>query len=293
MKPTTRTILVMALTTAIITATASADDCGDGVKVCECGDTVIADHTMTADLTNCGFRGLIVAADDVTLNCAGHVIDGSYISLAYGIYVDHTTGVTITDCYVAEFDFGIGVNTCAGTRLTGNSIHDVVRRGIYLSGSSTTEVSDNRVLHTQSFEGIYLSNSSNNTFWHNQVSDTYLDNAKEAGSSTNNSWDLNSVGNYWDDYSGSGSYAIPGGGGGIDHRPNLGDTDVDGDVDLADHVVLQHCLAGPEVTTPPSPECVAEDFTAADLEGNDGDVDLGDYGEFQSYFATFQEIGTQ
>ena len=58
--------------------------------------------------------------------------------------------------------------------------------------------------------------------------------------------------------------------------PGPGDFDDDGDVDLADLLVLQSCFAGPDAAPPPN-------CTAADLDG-DGDVDLADVVTFQSLF---------
>jgi hypothetical protein len=61
-----------------------------------------------------------------------------------------------------------------------------------------------------------------------------------------------------------------------------GDTDADGDTDLADYAVFAACLAGPQVATPPD-DCPADAFLVADLEG-DGDVDLADVAAFVAGF---------
>lgn len=57
-----------------------------------------------------------------------------------------------------------------------------------------------------------------------------------------------------------------------------GDLDEDTVVDLSDYAILERCLAGPAVQTPP-PLCGADQFVRGDLDG-DGDVDLGDFGGF-------------
>jgi len=62
-----------------------------------------------------------------------------------------------------------------------------------------------------------------------------------------------------------------------------GDFDDDGDVDLDDYDIVEGCLVGPEVTTPP-PGCDPEHFANADLEGEDSDVDLADFVIFANNF---------
>src|SRR3954465_11436021 len=41
-----------------------------------CGDTITSDTTLQADLTNCQSSGIIIGADDVTLDLNGHTIEG-------------------------------------------------------------------------------------------------------------------------------------------------------------------------------------------------------------------------
>ena len=62
-----------------------------------------------------------------------------------------------------------------------------------------------------------------------------------------------------------------------------GDINRDGNVDLADYVILAGCLAGPNVITPPA-SCSAEHFARADLDA-DADVDLADLAHFAEAFA--------
>ena len=41
-----------------------------------CGDTITVDTTLTRDLVNCPNNGLIIGANNITLDLNGHVIDG-------------------------------------------------------------------------------------------------------------------------------------------------------------------------------------------------------------------------
>ena len=44
-----------------------------------CGDTITRSVTLRHDLTNCPADGLIIGADHVTLDLAGHTIDGDAV----------------------------------------------------------------------------------------------------------------------------------------------------------------------------------------------------------------------
>jgi hypothetical protein len=41
-----------------------------------CGDTITHDTTLHNDLTNCTTDGLVIGADNITLDLNGHTIDG-------------------------------------------------------------------------------------------------------------------------------------------------------------------------------------------------------------------------
>ena len=69
----------------------------------------------------------------------------------------------------------------------------------------------------------------------------------------------------------------------LNQRRTPGDIDGDNDVDRDDFALFAGCMGGPGVTTPP-PGCDPADFDRADLEGNDGDVDLKDVKWFQAAF---------
>lgn len=66
-------------------------------------------------------------------------------------------------------------------------------------------------------------------------------------------------------------------------EPVVGDIDGDFDLDHDDFLRFEACMAGPGITTPP-PGCTADEFDRADLQGNDGDVDLRDFKIFQPLF---------
>src|SRR5204862_977171 len=49
-----------------------------------CGGTITADTTLVSDLTNCPGDGIVVGADNITLDLNGHTIDGDAIPAVTG-----------------------------------------------------------------------------------------------------------------------------------------------------------------------------------------------------------------
>jgi len=82
-----------------------------------CGDTLLADTTLTASLT-CTGSGLIVGADDITLDCANFTITGSGTDI--GILLDGRTGVTVENCTAINFTIGFLLTGSPSNYLTSN-----------------------------------------------------------------------------------------------------------------------------------------------------------------------------
>ncbi|MFH1209992.1 MAG: hypothetical protein V1663_04350, partial [archaeon] len=74
----------------------------------ECGDTIYENTMLTNDLIDCLEHGLIIGADDITLDCNNHLIDGDNSGiLEYGIYIDGKNRSIIQNCNIQEFGCGI------------------------------------------------------------------------------------------------------------------------------------------------------------------------------------------
>src|SRR5919198_5617679 len=81
-----------------------------------CGDTITVNTKLTSDLVNCPNNGLVIGADDVTLDLNGHVIDGDDAEFSdcppdeacdIGVVDFDHRGVTIEGGKVREFTFGV------------------------------------------------------------------------------------------------------------------------------------------------------------------------------------------
>lgn len=107
-------ILVLLLLAAGAGAgTVSAKDCGGGI-VCECGDTVVGDWTLTKDMVCPEGHGLIIGADDIVIDGNGYALDGvaqgtcdDFGIQSTGIYNKAYDGITIRNLEIRNFCNGI------------------------------------------------------------------------------------------------------------------------------------------------------------------------------------------
>ena len=80
------------------------------------------------DYTTTCFR---INANDVILNCEGHVIDGNKGSGDYGIRINNYNNITIINCNVQQFDRGIYVNRGSDIHIDFSQVSDNKNYGIY------------------------------------------------------------------------------------------------------------------------------------------------------------------
>jgi parallel beta-helix repeat protein len=80
-----------------------------------CGEVITTDTTLDADLVDCPDNGIVIGADDITLDLNGHRIDGDGTEFAgcgedeicdIGVLNDGHDGVTVRDGSVREFAVG-------------------------------------------------------------------------------------------------------------------------------------------------------------------------------------------
>jgi len=82
----------------------------------QCGDTITADTTLHHDLVNCPNNGILIGADNITLNLNGHTIDGDGKKFAgcvsgefcdVGVAESPHDGVTVKNGSVRQFTIGL------------------------------------------------------------------------------------------------------------------------------------------------------------------------------------------
>jgi parallel beta-helix repeat protein len=126
-----------------------------------CGSTISTNTTLTADIGPCPGPGLIVVADNVSLNFNGHRLFGtSDQGASPGVALPRRTGVKVSGPgSISGFDSGIVIGSGSKNIIRGLNIHDNV---------SSQFVADNPG-EGQLGDGILLFSSSNNLIQANTV----------------------------------------------------------------------------------------------------------------------------
>jgi CSLREA domain-containing protein len=73
-----------------------------------CGEIIVQSTRLLNDLIDCGGHGLIIGANNITIDLDGHLIDG--VGLDAGILNNGFDSVTITNGTITQFDYGILLN---------------------------------------------------------------------------------------------------------------------------------------------------------------------------------------
>ncbi|MDQ7778907.1 MAG: NosD domain-containing protein [Planctomycetota bacterium] len=122
--------------------------------------------TLTQDVT----ETISIQANGVTLDGGGHSIVGS--GSGYGIEVGTRSNVTIRNCRVSKFTYGMMMFVTSNSTLESNSVSQN-NYGVYITNSQHNSLCENIVSSNQTY-GIYLSRSFLNTL----ASDTVEENGQ-------------------------------------------------------------------------------------------------------------------
>jgi nitrous oxidase accessory protein NosD len=114
-----------------------------------CGDTITADTTLDSDLIDCPNNGIVIGADDVTLDLNGHTIDGDgelredcpedEICDDGVVALDHAR-VTVRDGSLREFALGVLIGGASKNRLLDLSVTRNMFPGVVIAESTGTEL---------------------------------------------------------------------------------------------------------------------------------------------------------
>lgn len=199
-------LAVLAAGSAMV-GTASADHIG-------CGDVITEDTTLGADIGPCDGTGLIIGADNITVDLNGHRVTGNPQARGSGpdqagVVLRQVHGVTLLNGTVQAFDAGVLI--AGGERNTVTRVHAVdnvnyrvvtgrnsqpaddpsaapscdLGDGIAVLGSNENRLYDNTVARNGPFSGISLIEQSNrNTVADNEVADNDLLNRPPGGDRT-------------------------------------------------------------------------------------------------------------
>jgi parallel beta-helix repeat protein len=122
--------------------------------------------TSTLTLTEDHQGAIVIAGDDLTLDCAGHAVSGPG---EFGIRLEARTGVTVRNCDVSGFQHGVAVLSSTGSTITGNRSHNNLDTGFVLDHGSGNTLTGNNA-ETNGGNGFQLVSVSNTTLDHNTAS---------------------------------------------------------------------------------------------------------------------------
>lgn len=147
-----------------------------------------------ADSISSTVNGIVIERDNITLDGAGQIIEGSGSGI--GLNLTGLRNVTMSNMRIRQFYHGVLLNGSSTNNITGNEITNN-HYGISLYSSTNNNISMNTIANNNG--GIRLDSSSSNNFYHNNV----IDNTRQVLTyKLTNSWDdgYPSGGNYWSDY---------------------------------------------------------------------------------------------
>lgn len=123
-----------------------------------CGDAVTTSVVLTQDLTDCAGDGLVVAADGITVDLGGHILDGAFADDSVGVRNDGFDGVTITNGTVQQFERGVHLTNGANS----GRIRQLTARSNGSDGIAVTRSTGDQIVNNTSldnFTGIVIDDS--------------------------------------------------------------------------------------------------------------------------------------
>ncbi len=136
-----------------------------------CGETITTDTTLENDLVDCPNNGIVIGANNVTLDLNGHTIDGDDALVDpcpenefcdIGVANERHRGVAILGGDVREFGFGVLLAEARGNRLARLASVRNHFNGVVIFASSGIRVQRNRVARnglTVDFPGLAVFDS--------------------------------------------------------------------------------------------------------------------------------------
>ena len=132
-----------------------ASTAGAGVPAVHCGATLTKSTTLTADLVHCPGTGLVIGADGITVNLAGHTISGTNAPGSEGIANDGHAATRILGGRITDFRMnGVGMRGAEHSIVRGLTIRRIgagglegepVSAGIALVDSADSQAAQNDI----------------------------------------------------------------------------------------------------------------------------------------------------
>lgn len=151
-----------------------------------CGQTITLTTTFDGSVGPCA-SGLVVGADNITIDLAGYTLSGTpEAGEGPGIDIGDHTGVTVRNGTVTRFDTGVAVqggsgNTVTGMTLMANRGGGDFGEGVLIFAGTANTVSANRVQDNGPYGGVSLLVASHNVVTGNQISGNAMSTTNTSG----------------------------------------------------------------------------------------------------------------
>ncbi len=151
-----------------------------------CGQTIMVSTTLDGDVGPCA-QGLVIGADNVTLNLNGFTLRGTAAQgEGPGVLVSGRTGVTVTNGTITQFDTGVAIeggsgNTVTRTYLLGNRGGGDYGEGVLVFNSTGNTITFNKIENNGPFGGISLLVASNNLVENNEILNNNMSTTNTSG----------------------------------------------------------------------------------------------------------------
>ncbi len=155
-----------------------------------CG-SVIKENTVLDSNLNCPDTAIVIGADNIILDCAGHTIAGNFIN--WGINSTNKKNITIKNCIVKKYFVGITLDSTNESYIINNTVKfnqngffigpfsnfniisdnlasDNIERDFNLGSSNFNNFTNNFARISAGSTGYLLQDSSFNNFFYNNVS---------------------------------------------------------------------------------------------------------------------------
>jgi parallel beta-helix repeat protein len=125
-----------------------------------CGAAITASTTLRHDLTGCPGDGLVITADNVTLDLGGHMLAGSGTPGSAGVRLSGQHHVTIRNGTVKAFATGVALDHADGNRLRRLALQANAGRAMDLTSANANTIE--RVAASGNRTGVALTGSRRN-----------------------------------------------------------------------------------------------------------------------------------
>ena len=141
-----------------------------GAAALACGSIVLRSVVLTGNITGCTGPGLVIGADDITVNLGGFVLSGTAANTNTGINTNFHRRVILKNGTVTSF--GTGVRVLGSDSVTVKTLTVKGNRGaagLLLDGASASVVSQNKVVNNAVPVGVDLLGGSSSSVTDNKI----------------------------------------------------------------------------------------------------------------------------